>query len=70
MRRRTGIRGDHQSHAGESLQLREINPVGVYRLEFVADTGSAVTEPLSLSMEALVFLQTLRFDISPRGPIH
>ena len=41
-----------KAHAGESLQLREINPVGVYRLEFVADTGSAVTEPLSLSMEA------------------
>jgi hypothetical protein len=35
---------------------------------FIADTGSAVTEPLS--MEVLAFLQTLRVDISPRGPIH
>jgi hypothetical protein len=59
-----------KAHAGESLQLREIDPAGIYRLEFVADTGSAVTEPLSLSMAALVFLQTLRFDLSPRGPIH
>jgi hypothetical protein len=30
-----------KAHAGESLQLREIDPVGVCRLEFVADTGSA-----------------------------
>jgi hypothetical protein len=60
-----------KAHAGESLQLKEIDPASVvYRLEFVADSGSAVAEPLSLSMAALVFLQTLRFDLSPGGPVH
>ena len=54
----------------ERLQLRGLQPYGTFQLEFVADTGSAVTEPLSLSMAALVFLQTLRFDLSPRGQIH
>jgi hypothetical protein len=34
---------------------------GVFRLGFVADSGSAVTEPPALSVAALVWLQTVAF---------
>jgi hypothetical protein len=56
--------------AGESLQLRELAPYGTWRLEFVADTGTAVTGPLRLSDPALEWLQSAVFDLSAPGPVH
>jgi hypothetical protein len=35
-----------KAHGSESLQLRELDPAGIFRLEFVADSGSVVTKPL------------------------
>lgn len=53
--------------AGESLQLREIAPYGSWRLEFVADTGAAVTGPLHLSNRALEWLQSAVFRLPSRS---
>jgi hypothetical protein len=48
---------------GRSLQLRELTPYGTWRLEFVADTGTAVTGPLPLCNAALGWLQTAVFHL-------
>ena len=45
----------------ESLPLHELQPYGTFRLEFVADTGTAVTGPLRLSDPALEWLQSAVF---------
>ena len=54
----------------ESLQLRELQPYGTWRLEFVADTGTAVTGPLRLSDAALAWLQSAVFRVPVTGPVH
>ena len=56
--------------AAESLQQRELTPCGTWRLEFVADTGTAVTGPFRLSDAALAWLQSAVFDLSPLDAIH
>jgi hypothetical protein len=40
------------------------------RLEFVADTGAATTEPLRLYSEALTWLQGASFDLARRVTTH
>jgi hypothetical protein len=56
--------------AAESLQLRELTPYGTWRLEFFADTGTAVTGPLRLSDAALEWFQSAVFDLSATGAVH
>jgi hypothetical protein len=56
--------------AMESLQLRELTPYGTWRLEFVADTGTAVTGPLCLSDRALEWLQSAVFNLPAARPVH
>ena len=55
---------------GETLQLRELQPYGTWRLAFVADTGTAVTGPLRLSDHGLEWLQSAVFDVSVTRPVH
>ena len=56
------------AHACESLVLREVEPAARWRVEFVADTGSAATEALKLSSEAVAWLQSAVFELPrPRG---
>jgi len=55
---------------GESLRLRELTPYGTWHLEFVADTGTAVTGPLRLSDAALAWLQSAVFRVPVTGPVH
>jgi hypothetical protein len=55
---------------GASLHLREIGPEGTYRLELISETGSVVTDPLTLSMAEVVWLQIAAFDILPPAVMH
>jgi len=48
----------------ESLKVREVEPGVMFRLEFVADSGTATTGPLRLYSEALTWLQEASFDLS------
>ena len=54
------------AHACWSLRLREVQTAITYRLEFPADTGSASTAPMALSSEALTWLQSAEFDLTPQ----
>ena len=53
------------AHACQSLRLCEVRAAVTYRLEFTADTGSALTAPMVLSSEALTWLQLAEFDLTP-----
>jgi len=48
------------AHVGESLLVRRL-PDGRHRLEFVADSGAATSEPLMFSMAALTWLERVSF---------
>ena len=48
----------------------ELTPYGTWRLEFVADAGTAVTGPLRLSDAALAWLQSAVFRVPVTGPVH
>jgi hypothetical protein len=55
-----------EARAAESFRAREVDRGARYRLEFVADQGAAISEPLALSLPALGWVQSVSF-VEPGG---